>query len=94
MHGLHGDDRESTGWIEVEGSGRGIAPEHLTRIFEPFFTAKPVGQGTGLGLALAYSITQHHGGRLEASSQVGVGSKFRLTLPIRRATAAAPAAAD
>jgi two-component system NtrC family sensor kinase len=72
----------------------GIAPENLKRIFEPFFTTKPVGQGTGLGLSLAYSIAQRHGGRLEASSQVGVGSKFRLTLPIRRAPAEAPASAD
>ncbi len=86
------DDREA--WIEVEDSGRGIAPEHLTRLFEPFFTTKPVGQGTGLGLSLAYSIAQRHGGRLEVSSQIGVGSKFRLTLPLRRAPSAALAVAD
>jgi two-component system NtrC family sensor kinase len=88
-----GSDAQAA-WIEVEDSGVGIAPENLKRIFEPFFTTKPVGQGTGLGLSLAYSIAQRHGGRLEASSQLGVGSKFRLTLPIRRAPTEAPASAD
>ncbi|WP_324594543.1 PAS domain S-box protein [Accumulibacter sp.] len=71
-------------WVEVEDSGKGIAPEVLQRIFEPFFTTKPIGQGTGLGLSLAYSIAQRHGGRIEASSQVGSGSKFRLLLPRER----------
>ncbi|WP_169067812.1 PAS domain S-box protein [Candidatus Accumulibacter phosphatis] len=88
-----GSDAQAA-WIEVEDSGVGIAPKNLKRIFEPFFTTKPVGQGTGLGLSLAYSIAQRHGGRLEASSQIGVGSKFRLTLPIRRAPTEAPASAD
>ena len=88
-----GSDAQAA-WIEVEDSGVGIAPKNLKRIFEPFFTTKPVGQGTGLGLSLAYSIAQRHGGRLEASSQLGVGSKFRLTLPIRRAPTEAPASAD
>ncbi|MCB1933563.1 MAG: PAS domain S-box protein [Candidatus Accumulibacter sp.] len=76
-------------WIEVEDSGQGIAPANLKRIFEPFFTTKPVGEGTGLGLSLAYSIAQRHGGRIEASSELGVGSKFRLVLPTTRAPAEA-----
>ncbi len=73
---------ESWVCIEVSDSGKGIAQELITRIFEPFFTTKPVGKGTGLGLSLSYSIVQRHGGRIEVDSQVGVGSNFRLHLPI------------
>lgn len=68
--------------VEVSDTGKGIAPEHITRIFEPFFTTKPVGKGTGLGLSLSYSIIQRHGGRIEVDSQIGIGSNFRLLLPI------------
>lgn len=68
-------------WVEVGDTGEGIQPEHLARIFEPFFTTKPVGQGTGLGLSLAYGIVKKHLGRIEASSQPGSGSQFRIVLP-------------
>ena len=69
-------------WIEVEDNGKGIDRENLSRIFDPFFTTKPVGKGTGLGLSLAWGIVQRHQGRLEVRSTVGVGTTFRLTLPI------------
>ena len=68
-------------WVEIEDSGKGIAPEHLSRIFEPFFTTKAVGKGTGLGLSLSYGIVQKHGGRIEVRSEVGVGTAFRVILP-------------
>jgi PAS domain S-box-containing protein len=68
--------------IEIADTGKGIAPEHLNRIFEPFFTTKPVGKGTGLGLSLAYGIIDKHGGRIEVDSTPGVGTRFRLVLPI------------
>ena len=71
--------------IEIADTGKGIAPEHINRIFEPFFTTKEVGKGTGLGLSLSYSIVQRHGGRIEVDSQLGVGSTFRLLLPIQPA---------
>ncbi|WP_324596031.1 PAS domain S-box protein [Accumulibacter sp.] len=81
-------------WVEVEDTGKGIAPENLKRIFEPFFTTKPVGQGTGLGLSLAYGIAKRHGGRIEVSSELGSGTRFRLLLPSTRPPAgAAPTAA-
>jgi len=71
-------------WAEVSDNGRGIAAANLPRIFEPFFTTKPVGQGTGLGLALSYSIVRKHHGRLEVRSTEGVGTTFRITLPVRQ----------
>jgi signal transduction histidine kinase len=73
-------------WIEVQDTGVGIDPAHLTRIFDPFFTTKPVGKGTGLGLSLSYGIIQKHGGAFSVKSEVGVGTVFRVTLPIQMKT--------
>jgi signal transduction histidine kinase len=74
-------------WVEIADSGKGIAPEHLTRIFEPFFTTKPVGKGTGLGLSVSYNIVQKHHGSIEVESEIGKGTTFRVWLPIKRADA-------
>ena len=68
-------------WVEVEDNGGGIPADNMTRIFEPFFTTKPVGTGTGLGLSLSYGIVTKHGGKIEVSSQIGIGSTFRVWLP-------------
>lgn len=70
--------------IEVSDTGKGIAPEHLTRVFEPFFTTKAVGKGTGLGLSLSYGIVQKHHGRIEVESTVGQGTTFRVIIPINQ----------
>ncbi len=77
-------------WIEVEDDGCGVPRDNLTRIFDPFFTTKPVGKGTGLGLSLSYGIAKKHGGLLSVQSEVGRGTCFRLTLPVRRSAAAQP----
>ncbi|HEY9066415.1 MAG TPA: ATP-binding protein [Burkholderiaceae bacterium] len=82
------DEARGTVAIEVIDNGCGIAKENLGRIFDPFFTTKPVGKGTGLGLSLAYGIVRKHHGQLEVQSEVGVGSTFRVTIPIRREDAA------
>lgn len=71
-------------WIEIADTGRGMSEATLSRIFEPFFTTKAVGQGTGLGLSLSYSIIQKHNGRITIDSQVGGGSRFRIELPVRQ----------
>lgn len=71
-------------WFEVEDDGVGIAPEKRKRIFEPFYTTKPVGQGTGLGLSLSYSIVERHQGRIEVFSEVGKGSRFKVWLPVKQ----------
>lgn len=73
-------------WIEVEDTGLGIDPKVLNRIYEPFFTTKPVGKGTGLGLALSYSIVQKHHGRIEVNSEQGKGTRFRVWLPVAQPT--------
>ena len=78
-------------WLEVSDSGCGIDQEHLAKIFDPFFTTKPVGQGTGLGLSLSYGIVKKHGGQISVQSQPGVGSTFRVELPIRQARQELPA---
>jgi PAS domain S-box-containing protein len=75
---------------EVIDDGAGIPRHELTRIFEPFYTTKPAGRGTGLGLSVCYSIIAQHGGRIEVDSAVGAGSTFRIVLP--NAKEAAPAA--
>lgn len=69
-------------WINIADTGCGITPDALQRIFEPFYTTKPIGRGTGLGLAIAYSIIAKHHGRIEVDSRPGVGSAFRLVLPV------------
>jgi signal transduction histidine kinase len=68
---------------EIEDNGCGIRAEHLPRLFEPFFTTRPVGQGMGLGLSISYGIVRDHGGAIEVQSQVGQGSLFRVWLPLQ-----------
>ncbi len=70
------------GWAEIEDDGPGIPAENLPRIFEPFFTTRQIGEGTGLGLAVAHGIVRGHGGRIEVRSRVGSGTTFRVVLPL------------
>ena len=71
--------------IEVADTGSGIEPEHLSRIYDPFFTTKAVGHGTGLGLSVTYGVMQEHQGTIECESQPGHGTRFTLTLPLAAA---------
>lgn len=73
--------------VEVADTGSGIRAEHLSRIYDPFFTTKPTGQGTGLGLSITYGILQEHGGAISCQSTVGQGTRFVLTFPPAAATA-------
>jgi len=68
--------------LQVIDTGIGIAPEHLERIYDPFFTTKPRGQGTGLGLSVSYGIIKEHSGTLTAESTPGEGARFIVSLPI------------
>ena len=65
----------------IEDTGPGIPPEIQHKIFEPFFTTKEVGKGTGLGLAVTYSIIKRHGGRIDVTSEPGQGARFTVLLP-------------
>jgi PAS domain S-box-containing protein len=74
--------------VAVRDTGSGIAAPILPRIFEPFFTTKDEGRGTGLGLATAKDIVKRHDGWIEVDTQVGVGTEFRIYLPLTRASIA------
>lgn len=68
--------------ITVRDSGDGISEEHLPHLFDPFFTTKEVGEGSGLGLSIAYGIIQEHDGWIAVSSELGKGSSFSVFLPL------------
>jgi two-component system NtrC family sensor kinase len=70
-------------WVQltVSDTGSGICSNHQLEIFHPFFTTKPAGQGTGLGLSVSLGIAQAHGGFIEMTSMEGEGSSFMLRLP-------------
>jgi two-component system, NtrC family, sensor kinase len=69
--------------IKIEDNGIGIPKEMLDKIYQPFFTTKPTGQGTGLGLSLSYDIIKSHGGNLRVDSTPGLGTVFTIELPVQ-----------
>lgn len=76
-----GSDENGRVTISVKDNGIGISPENLKKVFTPFFTTKPVGQGTGLGLSVCYGIVDSMGGVMEVESERGAGTKFSIRLP-------------
>ncbi len=77
--------------VSVEDTGSGISPDHLEKIYDPFFTTKAVGEGTGLGLSTSQAIVKGHGGFFRVSSELGQGTRFQVFLPSNAATSANPA---
>ena len=67
--------------IKIADTGTGIPEEDLGNIFQPFYTTKPLGEGTGLGLPVSLEIVRKHNGTMEVYSEVGVGTVFNITLP-------------
>jgi two-component system, cell cycle sensor histidine kinase and response regulator CckA len=76
--------------FEVSDDGPGLAPDIRTKIFDAFFTTKKVGEGTGLGLAVAYNIVKDHGGRIRVESEPGQGTSFVVDLPVTAAAEPPP----
>ena len=70
-------------YLEVRDDGEGMHPEVLQKIFEPFYTTKPPGQGTGLGLSVCYGIVRSWGGTIEAESKAGEGTRMHIRIPLR-----------
>jgi two-component system NtrC family sensor kinase len=68
--------------IIISDNANGIEKELQRKIMEPFYTTKEVGKGTGLGLSISYSIMEDHMGEVEIVSEMGVGTKFIVTLPL------------
>jgi PAS domain S-box-containing protein len=81
--GLSEDEGAPAILVSIKDSGAGIPPENMEKIFEPFFSTKPVGKGTGLGLSLCYGIVEAHGGRIDIKSRVGEGTEVRISLPAK-----------
>jgi signal transduction histidine kinase len=73
--------------VEIADTGSGVPPEHLARIYDPFFTTKAIGRGTGLGLSISYGIVREHDGAIRCDSAIGQGTRFTLTLPLSAALA-------
>jgi len=68
--------------ILIKDNGNGIAPQHISKIFNPFFTTKEAGKGTGLGLSISYGIIKEHKGRVYVESKMGEGAVFFIELPV------------
>jgi len=80
--------------VSIGDNGVGISEEDLPRLFDPFFTTKSVGEGTGLGLAICHGIVTGHGGRIEVESRPGVGTNFRVFLPLTPQGHTSPSKSD
>jgi PAS domain S-box-containing protein len=78
--------------VRVEDTGMGMPPNVQQRVFEPFFTNKPLGKGTGIGLSMVYGTVRSHAGAIELESRVGVGTTFTIYLPLRTQEAEEPEA--
>jgi C4-dicarboxylate-specific signal transduction histidine kinase len=87
-------DRDGWAWIEIEDSGPGVPPEHEAKLFQPFYTTKPVGEGTGLGLSVSYDIIRSHNGRIGYRRSQSGGAIFYFELPIVHPATQSPPRGD
>jgi signal transduction histidine kinase len=80
--------------IEIQDNGSGIPEEVLPRIFDPFYTTKPIGQGSGMGLSISFKIIQEHGGRILIDTVKDAGTVFTILLPLSNAATTPEKAAN
>jgi two-component system NtrC family sensor kinase len=80
--------------VSFADTGQGIARENLDKIFEPFFSTKKVGEGTGLGLSVSYGLIRNHGGEIKVTSEAGRGTVFTVVLPVGPDQIAAPSGGE
>ncbi len=78
------DNKKQKVIISLKDDGTGMKEAVRRRIFDPFFTTKKIGQGTGLGLSISYGIIEKHNGTIEVKSELGKGSEFIITLPVKQ----------
>jgi len=76
-------NKENDDWVcfSISDTGQGIKPEDFDHIMEPFYTTKPVGIGTGLGLSVSYGIIHSHNGKIDVETEQGLGTTFHIWLP-------------
>ena len=88
--------RQPQGEIHVSfaDTGEGIPEENLDKIFEPFFSTKKVGEGTGLGLSVSYGLIRNHGGEIKVTSRTGEGTVFTVVLPVGLQEITAPSGGE
>jgi signal transduction histidine kinase len=77
--------------VSIKDDGCGIPEDKIDKLFDPFYTTKPLGKGTGLGLAISYGIIQDHKGKIDIESKQGVGSTFTISLPVIKEKSQVPA---
>ena len=69
-------------WLEVQDTGKGISERNIAEVFDPFYTTKDIGEGTGLGLHFVMSVIENHGGTISVSSSLNIGTTFYVELPL------------
>ncbi len=72
--------------IHIADNGAGMTPDVMAKIYDPFYTTKPIGYGTGLGLAISYQIIKNHEGSLTCVSSLGKGTEFMIEIPLKSKT--------
>ena len=77
---LDGDRQAAV--VRIQDTGHGISQKHLTHIYDPFFTTKPMGEGTGMGLSIVYGVVKNHQGEIKVHSKVDKGTTFTVQLPL------------
>jgi len=77
-----GRNEERIAEVQIQDTGHGIPRKHLNHIYDPFFTTKAMGEGTGMGLSIVYGVVKNHQGKIKVHSNVGKGTTFTIQFPL------------